>query len=124
MAEAREGAPRMTPEEIRSAKIQEGRMISDDATVDAEGRLNATEAQKGHARKEMEADFLARDLEKTFDVKELERVFEAIRQIALYEGYKAKDDSEKQIFRQFVTKVKPALEILLARAEEKKKSAS
>ncbi len=81
--------PRMTPEEIASARIQEAEMVKGGAEVDREGRLIATGDQKAEAKREMiKTDSMSKDLGKYFTEHDMHTICEGLRK--LEEGLKGK----------------------------------
>jgi hypothetical protein len=68
----------MSTEQMRGAKMNDAAMLHMGAEIDERGQIIATERQEDEARREMELEFMAKDLVKYFSEEDLLEITNAL----------------------------------------------
>jgi hypothetical protein len=86
---------RLSSDEVKSVKQTEGKMLSEGAEVDEEGRLFVTVDQKGRARGEMNNELMARDLARHFSSREVALLGDIVREAIQDESRRSRGTDQK-----------------------------
>lgn len=92
------GEEPLTPEERKQRTMNEGELLKRGAEYTHSGRLEATDEQRMSARREMNADLLARDLQKHFSAWEIRYLTAAVED--LLERIKKDEHQDKGVINE------------------------
>ena len=104
-AEGGEGR-KMTPEELKSARMNDAELLRGGAEFDETGKLVVTQKQQENAREQMEGNIMYKDLRKYFTDHDLDDLYKATSRMM----DQSQNPDEEKRFTAVLAKLRKALE--------------